>query len=190
MPVWIARHAADAITVARIALTPIFLWTIVRGEAGEMGVLAAALFAVIALSDFVDGRVARHFGTDSSMGRVLDHVADIGFILAAFAVYVAVGAVPWWVPASIAAAFGTYVVDSWLRSGPRPSLIGSRIGHLGGVCNYALIGVLVGNDSLGLHWLPPSVVYGLCLLVPVYSAASIVTRLMPRGLIEQRPASG
>ena len=49
MPVWIARHAADAITVARIALTPIFLWTIVRGEAGEMGVLAAALFAVIAV---------------------------------------------------------------------------------------------------------------------------------------------
>jgi hypothetical protein len=93
------------------------------------------------------------------------------------------------VPASIAAAFGAYVIDSLRRSGARPSLIGSRLGHLGGVCNYALIGILVGNDTLGLGWLPPWVMQGLCALVPIYSGASIMTRVMPRPL-QQRSASG
>ena len=180
MPVSITRHAANAVTALRIVLTPLFLWSVLRVEDGAPGTLAAAVFAVVALSDFLDGRIARRLGAESTGGRVLDHAADITFILAALGLYVGVGVVPWWVPASIAAAFGVYVIDSLRRSGPQPSLIGSRIGHLGGVCNYALIGVLVGNDTLGLRWLPPWVTYGLCALVPIYSAASILTRVLPR----------
>lgn len=185
----LSAQAANAVTVLRIALTPLFLYSVVRAAAGKGGTLAAVVFTVVALSDFVDGRIARQLGADSRAGRVLDHAADILFVLAALAVYVALGVAPWWVPAAIAASFATYVIDSLRHSGSRPALIGSRIGHLGGVCNYTLIGVLVGNESLGLHWLPPALVYGLYMLVPVYSAASIVTRLMPRSVGDRRPAS-
>jgi phosphatidylglycerophosphate synthase len=108
----------------------------------------------------------------------LNHAADIVFILAALGLYVALGVVPWWVPASMAAAFAVYVADSLRRSHARPSLIGSRIGHVGGICNYVLVGVLVGNHTLGLGWLPASALRGLFLLVPIYSAASIATRLV------------
>jgi phosphatidylglycerophosphate synthase len=108
---------------------------------------------------------------------VLDHAADIAFILTAFGIYVRLGLAPWWVPASIAAAFAVYVIDSLWRSGGGRTLVGSRLGHLGGICNYAVIGVLVGNDTLGLGWLPRWLVQGVFLLVPLYSAASILSRL-------------
>ena len=182
MPRAVLRHAANAVTLLRIALTPLFLWAVLRGEGGGSGVPAAALFAVVALSDFIDGRIARRLGADSRGGRVLDHAADITFILASLGLYVGLGVVPWWVPASIAAAFAAYVLDSLRRSGAQPSLIGSRLGHLGGVCNYALVGTLVGNDTLALAWLPEWVMRGLFALVPIYSGLSVVMRLMPRAL--------
>ncbi len=111
---------------------------------------------------------------------MLDHVADISFILCALAAYVSRGVAPWWVPAAIAASFAVYVGDSWWQGGRvRPTLIGSRIGHTAGVLNYGLIGVLVGNESVGLHWLPAPVMHVLYLLVPLYSSAAIATRLLP-----------
>jgi len=174
----------------RIALTPVFLWCVLRAAHGGTGWPAAVVFAVVALSDFVDGRIARRLGAASPSGRVLDHAADLTFILAALGVYVGLAMVPWWVPASIAASFAVYVLDSMRRSGARPALIGSRLGHLGGVCNYALVGVLVGNDTVGLAWLPAWLMHSLFMLVPVYSAASILTRVAPRPLSEQRHASG
>jgi phosphatidylglycerophosphate synthase len=173
----LARQAANAVTVLRIALTPVFLWCVLRVEDRSSGWPAVAVFSLVALSDFVDGRIARRLQADSPGGRILDHGADITFILAALGVYMGIGIVPWWVPGSIAAAFAVYVVDSLRRGGAQPSLIGSRIGHLGGVCNYVLIGVLVGNDTLGLAWLPPWVMRLLFALVPMYCGASILTRL-------------
>lgn len=188
MPASLTRHAANAVTVLRVALTPAFLWAVVRAHHGGSGWPATGVFAAVALSDFVDGRIARHFAAQSAAGQALDHAADIAFILAALGLYVGLGLVPWWVPAAAAAAFGVYVADSVRRSGPRPLLIGSRIGHVGGVCNYVLVGVLVGNDTLGLGWLPPSALRLLFLLVPVYSVASIATRFVPARRAAKRPA--
>jgi phosphatidylglycerophosphate synthase len=182
----VARHAANAVTALRIVLTPVFLWSVGHAQDGGTGWLAAVVFTIVALSDFFDGRVARWLEAANAGGRVLDHVADIVFILAALTVYARLGAVPWWVPASIATAFAVYVIDSLLRSSRRPALIGSRIGHYGGVCNYALIGVLVGNYSIGLGWVPMWLMDGLLALVPLYSAASIVTRLAPLGVFAGR----
>jgi phosphatidylglycerophosphate synthase len=177
----VTRHAANAVTALRIVLTPVFLWSVRHAQDGGSAAPAAAVFAAVALSDFFDGRVARRLGAANAGGRVLDHAADIAFILSALTLYARAGVAPWWVPASIAAAFGVYVIDSLRRSGRRPALIGSRIGHLGGVCNYALIGILVGDHTAGLGWLPPWLMDGLFALVPLYSAASIATRVTPLG---------
>ncbi len=180
MSIRLARHAANAVSALRVALTPAFLWCVWRAQRGGSGWAAVGVFAVAAASDFADGRLARRWGAESAVGRALDHGADIAFILAALALYVWLGIAPWWVPASIAAAFAAYVADSLRRSAPRPVLIGSRIGHLGGICNYVLVGILAVNDTLGLGWLPTSVLRVLFALVLLYSAASIASRAWPR----------
>ncbi|MGH7789679.1 MAG: CDP-alcohol phosphatidyltransferase family protein [Candidatus Binatia bacterium] len=175
------RQVANLVSLLRLVLTLPFLDAVGRAAHGASGWPAAGYFAAIALSDFVDGRIARRFGAASRGGRVLDHGADIVFLLSALGLYAALGLAPWWVPAAVAASFGVYVVDSARRSGGRPTLIGSRLGHLGGVGNYVVVGVLVGNETVGLHWLPPVVLSALFALVPLYSGASILSRLAAGG---------
>lgn len=169
-------NPANLVTLLRIVLTPVFVIAVWRAAHGASGWPAAALFAVIASSDFVDGRVARRWQVASAAGRVFDHGADIGFLLVALATYVVLGSAPWWVPASIAASFAFYVADSIRRDPRRPQLVGSRLGHLGGIANYVLVGVLVGNVSVGLGWIPDGLMRVLFAAVPLYCGASIVSR--------------
>lgn len=171
-------QAANAITGLRILLTPLFLWAADAVHTNGGAALPVALYAIIAASDFADGRVARRFGSASERGRMLDHFADVSFLVSALALYTRLGVAPWWVPASVAASFVFYVVDSWRRSVPsRPRLLGSRVGHAAGVLNYALVGVLVVHEATGRSWIPPASLTALFALVPVYSAAAVATRL-------------
>lgn len=176
----VRRHAANAMSVGRLLLTPLFLASVWRAERGFAGWPAAVLFALIAATDFADGRVARTLGTTSQGGRTLDHLADIVFLVSALSLYWRLGHAPWWVPASIGTSFAVYVADSWLRSSQETvvlSLRGSRIGHAGGVLNYAVVGCLVFDRTAALHLLGPAALHGIFLAVPLYSGAAIVQRL-------------
>lgn len=174
------RHAANVVTASRVLLAPVFVALVLDGRPA-CGWIAGLVFAWIAASDVLDGPLARRFGSESPGGRFLDHFADIGFLLTALAAFVWRGELPWWVPASIAAAFTFYVLDSWLRSAPqRPNLIGSRIGHAGGVANYVLVGVLTFNHAAAIDALPAWLLAALFALVPTYSAAAVVARLVGR----------
>jgi phosphatidylglycerophosphate synthase len=174
-------QGANALTALRVLVTPLFV-ALLRAAAHSRsaGRLAAAAFVVAALSDVGDGRLARRWGTAGRAGRVFDHLADITFILAALSGYAVCGIAPWWVPAAIAASFAVYVVDSRARAAGRMQLIGSRIGHVAGVLNYTLVGVLTFNTSAGLAVLSVTELHALYCLVPLYSAAAIVTRLAGR----------
>jgi phosphatidylglycerophosphate synthase len=163
---------ANAVTAARLAVTPLLVWAVVRGA----GAVAAVAFAIAATSDVVDGRVARRAATANALGRAFDHGSDIVFLLSAYAAYAVLGVIPWWAPAAIAVAFAVYVLDSVRRPDPVPARTGNRIGHLGGICNYVLLGVVVANQSLGLGWLSPSAVRALFALVPLYSATAVAAR--------------
>ncbi|MBX3028031.1 CDP-alcohol phosphatidyltransferase family protein [bacterium] len=174
------RHAANLLSLSRVVLAPVFAAAALAAEQGASGWIAAAVFALVIASDAVDGRLARRFGTSSDAGRALDHGADIIFLLTAFAAYVWIGALSWWVPAAVGVAFALYVVD-WRRPSARgPRWGADRIGHLGGVGNWVLLGVLIGNHTVGLGWLPPPVMRLLFALVLLYSAAAIAGRLAAR----------
>jgi phosphatidylglycerophosphate synthase len=176
-------HAANTLTAGRVLLTPVFVALIAAAPTTRvLGWVAVVVFAAIAASDVLDGRLARHWDAASVRGRTFDHLADIAFILAALWTYMRLELVPWWVPAAIATSFGFYVIDSWSRPLARGSLIGSRVGHVGGVCNYVLIGVLVCNDSAAIHALSEGTLYFLFCLVPVYSGLAMVMRLGARSV--------
>lgn len=172
------RHLGDVLTLLRIVGTPLFVVLVAHAPRdAALGWAAGALFAVIAASDFFDGRFARRAGGVGPYGRVLDHGADIAFVLAALITYVGLEIAPWWVPASIAASFGTYAYDSWFSSaGHRPASPSNRIGHIGGVLNYVLIGVLVFNNSAAVQLIPRELLWLLFACVPLYSGAAIVQR--------------
>ncbi len=79
------------ITLFRILLIPVFIASaIYYGRSWQAGApvewqrwLAVTAFMLAALSDGVDGYIARKFNMRSLLGRVLDPIADKGLMLAA-----------------------------------------------------------------------------------------------------------
>lgn len=70
---------ANKITIMRILLVPFFVVQVLyyMNGAGEgHRYLALAAFAVAAISDGIDGFIARHFHQRSELGAILDPIAD------------------------------------------------------------------------------------------------------------------
>jgi len=131
--------AADALSLGRLAaavVLPHALTTAIAG--GTPRWVPAGLFVFAAASDFLDGRLARGAGPVTRHGAVLDNLADVTFVLAASVTGVFVGLVPRVLPIAIVAAFGGYV----LASVEQRTRARSRVGHAGGVLNYAVAGLI------------------------------------------------
>lgn len=90
------RHLPNAICVLRILLTVPTVAAIARGAHGE----ALALFAVAALSDGLDGYLAKRNGWTSDLGRFLDPLADKLLLVAVFIACAWSGLVPAWLAAA------------------------------------------------------------------------------------------
>jgi cardiolipin synthase (CMP-forming) len=83
----------NLITLARLACLPVFLW-LLFGK--EDRVAAAALLAVLGITDWVDGYLARHLDQVSELGKILDPVADrLLFFVGAGGILID-GSVPTW----------------------------------------------------------------------------------------------
>ena len=84
----------NAISLARLAGIPVFLWLLL----GEDRPLAAGiLFAVLGATDWVDGYIARHFDQGSEIGKILDPVSDRVMLIAGAVGLIISGDVPIWV---------------------------------------------------------------------------------------------
>ncbi|MEX0751955.1 MAG: CDP-alcohol phosphatidyltransferase family protein [Xanthobacteraceae bacterium] len=82
----------NLITLARILLVPVLVWTIVSGEVQA----AFLLFLAAGISDAVDGFLAKRFGMASELGAYLDPLADKVLIVSIYVSLGLAGAVPVW----------------------------------------------------------------------------------------------
>jgi cardiolipin synthase len=83
----------NVITVVRLACLPLFLWLLFGRD---NRVAAAVLLGVLGATDFLDGYIARHFNQVSTVGKVLDPVADRVLFIVAVGAIVIDGSVPVW----------------------------------------------------------------------------------------------
>jgi CDP-diacylglycerol--glycerol-3-phosphate 3-phosphatidyltransferase len=80
---------ANKITIVRILMIPAFVtMAIYYGQSMQRGAplewmrfTAIAIFLIAAVSDGLDGYVARHYNQRSSLGVILDPIADKGLLL-------------------------------------------------------------------------------------------------------------
>jgi len=92
----------NAITVARIALVPVFL--VLAFREGDVSQIAAlVVFVVASLSDSLDGYLARRDGKVTRAGQFLDPTADKLLLGAALVVLVAERSFPLWAALVLAA---------------------------------------------------------------------------------------
>jgi cardiolipin synthase (CMP-forming) len=89
------RDVPNAITIGRLCAMPLFLWLYSQDAPGASWP-TAILVLILALSDVVDGRLARRYDWQTDLGRVLDPVADRVFFLFLVGALLLFGTLPWW----------------------------------------------------------------------------------------------
>ncbi len=89
-------NAPNAITLARIAMIPVFLWFTFH-ESRVDSFIAAIVYAVTGTTDFLDGWLARKKGLVTVIGKFLDPLADKLVVMAALVMLVHLGRVAAWV---------------------------------------------------------------------------------------------
>jgi len=91
-------NLANAITIARILLIPVFLVLLLSGIPQPYGdIAAAAVFILAAATDKLDGYVARRNKQITTLGQFLDPLADKLLIAAALIALVSQGRIAAWV---------------------------------------------------------------------------------------------
>ena len=81
----------NLLSVGRLACIPVFLW-LLFGRDNRFG--AALLLAVLGLTDWVDGTIARRFNQVSELGKILDPTADRLLLGVAIVAILVDGSVP------------------------------------------------------------------------------------------------
>ena len=81
-------------SLLRLAGVPVFLWLLL-GPKEDGWALAVLVFS--ALTDWLDGKLARWLDQMSRLGQLLDPAADRLYILATLVAFLLRGIIPWWV---------------------------------------------------------------------------------------------
>jgi CDP-diacylglycerol--glycerol-3-phosphate 3-phosphatidyltransferase len=97
--------AANALTLLRIALVPVFVALMVGSRMTIPGlrIAAAVAFLIASLTDFVDGFLARAMNQVTPFGQVADPIADKALTGTALVLLSIYHRVPWWVTVVIMA---------------------------------------------------------------------------------------
>ena len=95
-------NVANALTVLRLVLVPVFVAFLLAGEP-DWRVAAFVVFGVASVTDLLDGRLARRRGLITDFGKIADPIADKALTGAALVTLSALGELAWWVTAVILA---------------------------------------------------------------------------------------
>jgi cardiolipin synthase len=83
----------NLLSLLRLAGVPVFLW-LVLGPHEDLWALGVLILG--AITDWLDGKLARLLGQTSRLGELLDPAADRLYILATLVAFLIRGIVPWW----------------------------------------------------------------------------------------------
>lgn len=162
------RHIPNLICLVRLAL----IWPVVTLLHAGRYELALALFVIAAVSDGLDGFLAKRYRWVSEVGKVLDPAADKLLLVIVFVESAWLQLVPWWVTAAAVArdvmiGLGALIYRVWF--GPlrgRPTVL-SKINTAAQLLYLALV-------MLGAAFLfpPPGVLRALAYIVVATTALS------------------
>lgn len=66
----------NLLSLFRLVLIPVYVVIYLNARSNTDYFLAAAILAVSCLTDLIDGKIARHFNMISTLGKILDPLAD------------------------------------------------------------------------------------------------------------------
>jgi CDP-diacylglycerol--glycerol-3-phosphate 3-phosphatidyltransferase len=146
----------NALTLSRIFLVPLLVVVLLTKFAGRqiLGVdkdlVAAAIFALASLTDWLDGYLARRRQQVTPLGQMMDPLADKLLTSAAFISLVQMEVAPAWM---VAVIIGRELAVTALRSiaySRGSSIPASPMGKVKMICEVvAILGMILGPERLG-----------------------------------------
>ena len=85
----------NALSALRLVGVPLFLWLLVQRHDGW----ALLVLMASGVTDYLDGKIARHYGLESRVGQLLDPIADRLYVLTTLLALAWREVVPWWLVA-------------------------------------------------------------------------------------------
>ena len=165
----------NLLTIARLAAVPI-VGVLLFAQTTLARDLAAVIFVVAAVTDIMDGAIARKRGITSDFGALMDPIADKALITVALVGLSALGDLAWWVTIVILIReFGVTALRlSALRYGVLPA---SRGGKLKTVVQIIAIAMFL---AVGPAWWVDiaSVVMGVAIVLTVVTGIDYVVRVV------------
>jgi CDP-diacylglycerol--glycerol-3-phosphate 3-phosphatidyltransferase len=180
-------NIANALTVARLILVPVFVALLLTG--GVAGRIAACVvFGVASVTDFLDGELARRRSLITDFGKIADPIADKALTGSALVVLSWMGDLPWWVTGVI--LFRELAVTGlrfWVIH--HGVIAASRGGKAKTVLQVIAIGLYILPGPFGVV---RQVVMAAALIVTVVTGADYVARAMRlrRSAAHGGPAAG
>jgi len=185
-------NAANILTMARLALVPVFLGALFAGPdpSWNWRITAFVVFAVACVTDRVDGEVARKYGLVTDFGRIADPIADKALIGGALIGLSILGELAWWVTVVIAVReVGVTLLRFWvIRHGVIPA---SRGGKLKTLVQAIAIGLYVLRLGDAAQTVSQAVMVVAVVLTVVTGVDYVVraVRLRSKGIRVQQAAA-
>jgi CDP-diacylglycerol--glycerol-3-phosphate 3-phosphatidyltransferase len=186
-------NAANTITVVRILLIPVFVVLLFSNVPHGIA-LAAAVFTLAALTDKLDGYVARRRNSVTSLGQFLDPLADKLLVAAALVAMVGLNRLSAWVAMVIIAREFAVSMLRVVGAAQGVSMPADRLGKAKTASQVvAILFLLVPRD-----WVPPydqikTVLIWLAVVLTVVSGVHYFVKARDRLRLpggSQKPASG
>jgi len=157
----------NSITLTRIASVPLLIWALsprfpLSSVHGEQEIIASSIFILASMTDGLDGYLARHRGQITTLGMLLDPLADKLMVTTAFILLVAYnpGVMKPWIAVLV---IGREFLVSGLRSIATSegfTIQASELGKLKTVVQIVAIVAAILNhqwDTWFIGWFPISV---------------------------------
>lgn len=180
----------NALSMLRLVLVPVFLVALAQGEL----VVALVVLAVSAVTDFLDGYIARRLGQVTRLGALLDPAADRLYIAAALVGLGILGLVPVWLIFSVILRDVVLLVIAiiLLRSCGRTTLPVVRTGKVATAVLLVSFPVIV-LGQVAFDPAGPVTVIGLAVAIfgaALYWVAGIIYIVQTRMLIRRLSGNG
>ena len=162
----VMRHLPNLITALRFMLIPVLVLLLVEQRFVE----AFVVFVVSALSDLVDGLIARHWNARTRWGAIADPLADKLTMLAVTLVLASQALIPLWLAAAIVVRDLVIVVGAvaFHFVVGRVEMAPSWLSKFNTVLEFSVLSVLLADAARAIEvtaWLPPLFVLVLATIV-------------------------
>ena len=177
----------NRITMLRICIIPVLFFLLLSpGETGSL--VIATLFVIAALTDLLDGYLARKYEIVTVMGKFLDPIADKLIVNTAMILMIPIGRISAWIVAVI--IIRDFVVDGIRAIASTEGVViqASSLGKQKTLCQiFAVTALMIHYPFLGAdaHLIGTVILY-LALVLSVYSGIDYFMKFYREVIRKQR----